>query len=230
MTRYFLQDTPLAELEKEMMRPPGFRRRGGGSFGGGIKTCGALPCGCSAESYTTACRPYYELVRLLMAEADIIPLACRTQNVLKMQIGLPYRDALHEERMRFLWSRWHSCEYPLPSALAAAVYLLTADTLLWRKSENAIGRYCIDFPAIDIRGISIEGYALYVTAKGLYLGRNHVALTDLCDPEIISDELYGLIMAAYTIRRYGVPIAQHQLETICGNELEQGGKRLEQGI
>lgn len=222
MTRYFLQDTPLAEFEKEMMRPPSFRRRGGGSFGGRIKTCGTLPCDCSSASCTAACRPYYELVRLLMAEADIIPLAYRTQHVLRRLKELPYRDAPHEERMRFLWSRWHSCEYPLPSAFAAAIYLLAADTLLWRKSEKVIDRYRIDFRAIDIRGISIEGYALYVTAKGLYLGRKHVALTDLCDPEIISDELYCLIIAAYTIRRYGLPIEQH--------EKTQGGMHLDQRI
>jgi hypothetical protein len=223
MTRYFLQGTPLAEFEKEMMRPPGFRRRGGG-FGGGINISGTLSCGCSAFL------PYHELVRLLMAEADIIPLACRTQHVLASQIELPYRDALHEKRMRFLLNKWHSCECPPPSAFAAAVYLLTADNLLWKKSESVTGRYCIDFRAVDIRGISIEGYALFITAKGLYLGRNHVALADLCDHEIISDEMYRLIIAAYTIRRYGVPAARRQLVDLCGNESAQGGMSFEQGI
>lgn len=224
MTRYFLQGTPLAEFEKEMMRPPGFRRKGGGSYGGGINACGTLPCGCSAFL------PHHELVRLLMAEADILPLACRSRNVLGEQIELPHRDMLHEKRMCILLNHWHSCDCPPPSAFAAAVYLLTADTLLWRKSENVIGRYCIDFHSVDIRGISIEGYALYITAKGLYLGRNHVALADLCDPEIISDEIYRLIIAAYTIRRYGVPAARPQMGDLCRNESERGGMSFEQGI
>ena len=30
MTKYFLKDTPLAELERQMMTPPNFSPRGGG--------------------------------------------------------------------------------------------------------------------------------------------------------------------------------------------------------
>ncbi len=153
MTRYFLQGTPLTEFEKEMMSPTSLRRRGGGSLSGGIKGYGTLSYGCFAF------RPYHELVRILMAEADILPLACRSRNVLTEQIELPYRDTLHEKRMCFLLNQWHSYEYPPSSAFAAAVYLLTADTLLWKKSEYVIVRYYIDFRTVDIRGTSIFDFS-----------------------------------------------------------------------
>jgi hypothetical protein len=223
MTRYFLQDTPLADLEREMMRPPGFQKRGGGKrlschinlttcdCGRCLKSeeekrpCGAFNCICFEDHLAEGCRIYSELVSCWMAEAGISALMHRTRAVFQ-DTEFPYRDVRHREAIRLLWQREILCEYQMPAAFASAVYLLTADPELWNKAGPAVESCRILFHTVNLRGLDIEGYVLHLAAKSLYLGRQYISITELCDPEIISDEIYRLIMTACTIRRYGLPI------------------------
>lgn len=225
MARYFLQDTPLADLEREMMRPPGFHKRGGGKkfsysrdrancdcgrclkSDGEKRPCGIFNCICFEDYMTEGCLTYSELVSNWMEEAGISSLMHRTREVFQ-EAEFPYRDVRHKEAIKLLWQREIFCEYQMPAAFAAAVYLLTADPELWKKAEPAVETCRIHYHTVNLRGIDIEGYVLYLGAKSLYLGRQYISVTELCDPEIISDEIYRLIMTACTIRRYGLPVEQ----------------------
>lgn len=225
MTRYFLQDTPLADLEREMMQPPGFKKRGGGKrfvCSGSVagcdcgrclksdkekRPCGAFNCICFDDHLATDCQTYSELVSCWMAEAGISSILYRTRDVIQ-EADFPYRDARHKEEIRLLWQREVLCEYQMPAAFASAVYLLTADPELWKKTASAVDARRILFRTVNLRGIDIEGYVLYLAAKSLYLGKQYISLAELTDPEIVSDELYRLILTAFTIRRYGLPVMQ----------------------
>jgi hypothetical protein len=109
-----------------------------------------------------------------------------------------------------------------PSPYTAAVFLLSADPALWSKSRQAVCDGTVDFGRIDLREISTEGYALLQTAKDLYCGGCHLTMEELCDPHVIDDRLFRLILSAFVIRRYGLPAAKkddtgqsHQMGGLC---------------
>lgn len=68
------------------------------------------------------------------------------------------------------------------------------------------GRRSICFQDIRLHGIGEDGYALFHAAKDLYCSTTHISLSELADPEVISDEVFRLIVDALLIRRYGAAI------------------------
>ena len=66
----------------------------------------------------------------------------------------------------------------------------------------------IQFSEIFIQGVDLRGYILFHTAKGLYCGTKNLSLSELTDPELIDDEVFGLIIAAFLIRRYGKAVLE----------------------
>lgn len=101
---------------------------------------------------------------------------------------------------------------PDEAAMCAAIYLLCADTFLWGKSVMAVKPDFIDFSAIQIHGVDLNGYVLFHTAKDLYKGTKHISLSELTDPELVSDWAFQLIVKAFLIRRYGTAVILKSLE------------------
>lgn len=56
------------------------------------------------------------------------------------------------------------------------------------KSES------IDFSAIRIHGVDLDSYVLFHTAKDLYTGTKHISLSELTDPELVSDSAFRLLI------------------------------------
>ena len=72
----------------------------------------------------------------------------------------------------------------------------------------------IRFRDIFIRGVDLRGYILFHTAKGLYCGTKSLSLSELTDPELVDDEVFGLIIAAFLIRRYGKTVLETERREI----------------
>lgn len=94
--------------------------------------------------------------------------------------------------------------YSNRSELIAAVFLLSADKLLWERSKKAIARYVVNFDLIDLNGISTEGYALYKAAKTVYNGNTDISLSEFCDWTLLDDPTTLTIFAGVMLRRNGV--------------------------
>lgn len=94
-------------------------------------------------------------------------------------------------------------------ALMAAVFLFTAENRLWCMVKRHVERNKIDFDRIKVKGCSEVGYALFYAAKDLYLGTEHMTLTDLADTELFSNKLFGVICNAIAIARYGLGAIQY---------------------
>lgn len=90
--------------------------------------------------------------------------------------------------------------------MCAAVYLLSADRFLWGKSVSAIEPDRIRFQEIQIHGVDLDGYVLFHTARDLYEGTCRISLSELVDPELVSEDAFRLVLSAFLIRRYGVGI------------------------
>ena len=88
--------------------------------------------------------------------------------------------------------------------LVSAVYLLSADTQLWRKIEARVGYNSIDFAGLIVGTISESAYTLLCCAKDLYFGAKHITISDLADEDLVPNKLFEVICNAMMIRRLGI--------------------------
>ena len=220
MSRYFMRETPLSGLERVMMQPPGYRPRGGGIQTGYRYTAAdceckyclvaerrgcpgqtAAECVCFEERLSAGCWAHGELAGILIGQVGVPALSKRTGRLLPPRTASPFKNQTHCQRMKETIAVMGGESSPC----IAAVFLLSADTTLWRKSYPALRENAVNFGKIDVRGIGLEGYTLLQVAKALYGGGYHFTPAELCDPDLIGDELFRLIISAFVIRRYGLP-------------------------
>ena len=86
----------------------------------------------------------------------------------------------------------------------AAVFLLSSDKFLWKRSLNALTGYFINFNDLYITGISTDGYALFKAAKMVYKGESDISLNELCDPNLIDYPTVMTIFAGVALLRNGI--------------------------
>lgn len=225
MSTKFMVGTLLAQTETEMQRIPGFRPRKSGMvisrFSYTPADCGCIqkaekknggsPTGsiCPRERFAAGCAPLNELLERMTAEIDAGPFSARVQRLSARDT--PFFNS--DQHYRRFWKLWEANQTTTDeAALCAAVYLLSADTFLWGKSVVAIRPDIIDFPAIRIHGVDLSGYVLFHTARDLYKGTRHISLSELTDPELVSDWLFRLIVNGFLIRRYGACVIQKAME------------------
>lgn len=220
MGKYFVHDTPLAELERQMMMAPNFSSRG---YGRAIlcryrPTAADVDCRNCLEHRRHGCRSLtclYLSERLeagvatldeLIAEAirpwKHLPLkqraisvnrACRTE-------GFHFEGQLHILRMMEMVKG--ESEYA-DSRWLAAVYLLSAHAALWQKTTGAVSPGQIDFSKVRLRDSTIQDYVLYRAAKGICSGTLGATSEELADPELVDDGTLLLILCAVVTVRYG---------------------------
>ncbi len=112
-----------------------------------------------------------------------------------------FKNYFHRRNFTEFVSPKNSNYYSNRSEFIAAVFLLSADKLLWERSKSAIVRYAVNFGLIDLSGISTDGYALYKAAKTVYSGDSDVSLSELCDWTLIDDPTVLTIFAGVMLRR-----------------------------
>ncbi len=225
MASKFMDETPLAGMEAQMQQVPGFRPRKGGisvsrlempktSCGGGQTEgqgdCGppGRPCGSPGEG----CGRLSSLLGRFTGEVDFGPFTDRVSR-LDGSAGDIYRDESHRRRFQEQWKGQGAV--PDRDAMCAALYLLTADPALWGMAAQAVQPELIDFAAICIRGIGLDGYVLFHSAKDLYKGTNRLSLSELTDPELISDGTFRAVITAFLIRRYGPEVLEEERSKGC---------------
>lgn len=222
MTARFMGGTPYASLEIEMQRPPGFRPRKSGMIISRC-ACGTQECGCGLCAYkegkstgqtakryaclceriVAGCMPLSKLMEDLTAEADEKPFSARVAR-LSRNLSPFFFLAGHQERFDSLLD---GTSNPADTdVLYAALYLLSADRFLWGKSVPAVKQDAIRFKEIRIYGVDLGGYVLFHTAKDLYQGTKHISLSELTDHELVSDEVFRLVINAFLIRRYRLEV------------------------
>lgn len=219
MIARFMGGTPHAHSEIEMQRIPGFRSRKSGMVVSRFsytpvdcdcrsctqktekkKGCKLAECICLRERLEAGCVPLNELLEVMAAEIGTAPFSARVSRLSARET--PFFEC-GQHSLRF-WNLWETHEtVPDEAALCAAIFLLSADRFLWGRSVTAIKSDFIDFPAIRIHGVDLNGYVLFHTAKDLYKGTNHISLPELTDPELVSDWAFRLVVKAFLIRRYG---------------------------
>lgn len=206
MTARFMSNTPYAGTESEMQRIPGFRpRRSGVSVSLFESRTHGIVCPC--ERLSTGCAPFDDLLDVLTAEVAERPIVARVSRLPRHPFSAFLNDC-HCRRFEAAYK-----ENPMDFAgQVAAVFLLTADPFLWSKSRLSVNTEGIVFSEIHIHGVDLDGYVLFHTSKDLYTGTNHITLSELTDPELVSDEAFKLIVTAILIRRYGPIVILKEME------------------
>lgn len=211
-----------------MQQVPGFRpRRNGisvsrlelprmqGCCGGQAERqgdCGPPGEGRPCESPRDGCGRFSCLLGRFAEEVGFGPFSDRVSH-LEDSAGGIYRDESHKERF---WCQWkNQGDVPDRNAMCAALYLLTADQTLWGMAAPAVQPDLIDFSAICIRGVELDGYVLFHTAKDLYKGTNHLSLSELTDPELICDGTFWTVITAFLIRRHGAGVLEEERSKGC---------------
>ena len=111
------------------------------------------------------------------------------------------------------------------AATCSAVYLLSADRFLWSRALEVIDQEEIHFSKIHIHGVDLDGYVLFHMARDLYQGSRHVRLSELTDPELVSDRIFEWIMTACVIRRHGSRFYERRKEGLTGAELDSSSEK-----
>ena len=98
----------------------------------------------------------------------------------------------------------HAClgQHPTQAALAA-MYLLTAQKDIARRTADCFWRNKIDFSLADTRNISPHGYTLLSAARDIYANGDGITLNDLACDEVIDPIAFRLIVNALHIARSG---------------------------
>lgn len=161
-------------------------------------SCGSLGGGCGRLS---------SLLGRFTGEVDFGPFTDRVSRLAGSAEGV-YRDGGHKARFQEQWDR--QGDVPDRDAMCAALYLLTADPALWGMADPAVQPGLIDFAAICIRGVGLDGYVLFHSAKDLYKGTNRLSLSELTDPELISDSTFRIIITSFLVRRYGAEVLEEE--------------------
>ncbi|MBR0596389.1 hypothetical protein [Sinanaerobacter chloroacetimidivorans] len=220
MIAQFMRNTKYANTEFEMQLIPGFTPRRSGMSVSRFEYS-ARDCDCSACAYKTrknkctspdscvclrerlvaGCVPLSELLGVLTEEVQERPFVARVSRLSCQPLSI-FESSDHQMRFEAV----HKKNLIGSAGQTAAVFLLTADPFLWSKARLAVVPGKIDFPAIHIHGVDLDGYVLFHTAKDLYAGTKHISLSELTDPELVSDEAFRLIVTAFLIRRYGAEV------------------------
>lgn len=207
-------------LEKVMMSIPNFKSRGHGmvilsrfEYTAGIhgcrncterigKKCRHTVCVYLTERMEAGAIPFSELLNTALSEVKSRDFRLRLNRYMVENEGKPmiYRGDDHKKLFEKAVS-----ERNIQSAdFLAALYLLTADNRLWEKAKNFVSRTAVDFSGIRLGDGSVEAYALFMAAKDLYSGTNHITISDLADEAIIGHKVFTVVCNAMTFRRYGL--------------------------
>lgn len=90
----------------------------------------------------------------------------------------------------------------------STVYLLSADSCLWRRAKQATLGNRILLNNIRLRKLSEDGYVLLGAAKDIKYGTKYLSLGDLSDRSLVSPKIYKLISQAMQIKRCGLAALQ----------------------
>lgn len=195
---YFMQTVRYRDIEKLMCQIPNFHPRGYG----GVVLKDEIPCSQEQPPPTS----YAELLTMTMSEIRYKPFRRRLDKYMKevrMQ-QMIYKKEKHKRIFKETIEKVNQNN----AALLSALYLLTADFNLWKRTKPHIRKNRIDFHTIRLNGINEKGYTLFCVAKDLYLGTKYLTISDLADTELISPDMFGIICNAMTIRRFGMRAIQ----------------------
>lgn len=86
----------------------------------------------------------------------------------------------------------------------AAMYLLTANQRIARRTMKCFCYKRIDFSKANLQGITTHNYTLFQAARRFCDDGKKISILDLMEPETVDDEAFQLIVNAFLIATFGL--------------------------
>ncbi len=136
--------------------------------------------------------------------AEHLPLRQRLKSVMALYPQSFWKDKAHEQRFAIAQAIFGYYRRRNTPDYYAALYLLTSDDELFRRTIDCVNKRCMDFRYAYLPGIDTENYALYKIAKCIYTQSAEVSVDELADPELVRMEQFRLVVNAMLLKRYGL--------------------------
>ena len=227
MTRYFMRDTPLRQMEQQMMIPPNFRPRGRCLYHTGFRykpkdvecqycteyermhPCPLTQCICLEERIESGALDLTEFVRDCFCSEMGPQLQHRLREHFNQHSINFFLGNTHWKR----WNHWRDRHYRMSDRNKAALFLLTAYEDIWRRVIWKFDSSGFDFQSVRLSGIQPELYSVYQAAKAISIGSRNITTADLASPELVTDEAFQLIICALLLAKYGDAILSFERKT-----------------
>lgn len=223
MTRYFMRDTPLCQIEQQMMTPPYFKPRGHGRYYPGFQysrddmecpycmnfrrnhPCPLEQCVCLDERIVAGAIDLNQFVRdCFFPEAGVQLQARLERSFNGCSIGFFLSDS-HRER----WQHWRARCYRMSDRNLAAPFLLTAYEGIWRRMIWKFDARGFDFRCDNIH--ELNELALVVEKFSIHDRKKLGAAVSMAKPENASQirrlaenmDLFEFAPGAHTPEEYG---------------------------
>lgn len=227
MTRYFMRDTPLRQMEQQMMTPPNFKQRGHGTYHPDFrykpKDVDCRYCTNFDRKHPCPLNQCPYLEERIVAEALDLNEFIRDCFCSEMgpQLRSRLQDNLDHSTIRFFlsdahwkrWKHWRDCYYRMSNRNKAALFLLTAYEDIWRRVIWHFDCDGFDFQSVRLSGIQPELYSVYQAAKAISTESRNITAADLTSRELVTDEAFQLIICALLLAKYGDVILNLERKT-----------------
>lgn len=222
MTRYFMRDTPLHQMEQQMMTPPNFKPRGHGQYHPSFrykpedvacqycrhydrKQCSLDQCPYLPERVEAGVLDLYVLLKELFSP----DVGQQLRERMKQKLTHYFLNDAHRKR----WTHWRNRYYKMSDRNKAALFLLTAYEDIWLRIIWKFDESGFDFQSVRLSGIQPELYSVYQAAKAIATGSRNITTADLASPELVTDEAFQLITCALILAKYGDVILNLERKT-----------------
>lgn len=135
-------------------------------------------------------------------------LSSRLNLLIKHYPGSLWSNEQHERRMQYQCAVQGYRRRRDTNAYYAAMYLLTSNDDIYRRTANCFCKDGIEFGYAVLKSTSPHNYALFMAARDLCDKTEAVTMADLAEPEVIDPEALRLIVNATLIARYGLAAFQ----------------------
>ncbi len=132
----------------------------------------------------------------------------RLNLLIKHYPGSLWSNEQHERRMQYQRTVQGYRRRRDTNAYYAAMYLLTSNDDIYRRTANCFCKHGIEFGYAVLKNTSPHNYALFMAARDLCDKTEAVTMADLAEPEVIDPEALRLIVGATLIARYGLAAFQ----------------------
>lgn len=224
MTKFFMHDSELNELEQLMMLVPNFlpRRSGIVVLRGFVnddeqhRVHMALPylinqLGNKAP-LSGAEGSYENFIANCFHECKIYRFRSRLEYLIRTCSGCFFTSPAHKTRFD---SVCRLQEIPVENRsqiLLAVLFLLTVDEKLWLAAKDHVYDDCFDFKKMNLSGINTDGYAIYQMAKTIYTAKEYIRMDEIADKFLIGDQAFKAIIHSILITKYGAPVLKVKLK------------------
>ena len=220
--RYFMRDTPLWQMERQMMIPPNFSPRGHGLYRPGYRykpqdvacryctnydrkhPCPLNQCICLEERIEAGALDLSKFVHDCFCSELDVRLQRRLREYLSRHNVCRFLNDTHWQR----WKHWRDRYYRMSNRNKAALFLLTAYEDIWRRVVWQFDISGFDFQSVRLSGIQTELYGVYQAAKDIATGSHNITAADLADPDLVTEEAFQLIISALLLAKYGDAIME----------------------